>query len=132
MILLNINNFITISAIVLISLALVFYSIGIWSERYSRYLKTWHVVCFWLGLLFDISGTYAMHLISTREFNILEPHTLTGQIALWVMLVHVLWATYVIKWGSEKTHRKFHVYSIHVWMLWMVPYLGGMYLAMKR
>jgi uncharacterized repeat protein (TIGR03987 family) len=122
----------TISAIVLISLALVFYSIGIWSERYSRYLKTWHVVCFWLGLLFDISGTYAMHLISTREFNILEPHTLTGQIALWVMLVHVVWATYVIKWGSEKTHRKFHVYSIHVWMLWMVPYLGGMYLAMKR
>jgi uncharacterized repeat protein (TIGR03987 family) len=122
----------TISAIVLISLALVFYSIGIWSERYSRYLKTWHVVCFWLGLLFDISGTYAMHLISTREFNILEPHTLTGQIALWVMLVHVVWATYVIKWGSENTHRKFHVYSIHVWMLWMVPYLGGMYLAMKR
>ena len=122
----------TISAIVLISLALVFYSIGIWSERYSRYLKTWHVVCFWLGLLFDISGTYAMHLISTKEFNFLEPHTLTGQIALWVMLVHVVWATYVIKWGSEKTHRKFHVYSIHVWMLWMVPYLGGMYLAMKR
>lgn len=122
----------TIAAVVLISLALLFYSIGIWSERYSRYLKTWHVVCFWLGLLFDISGTYAMHLISTREFNILEPHTLTGQIALWVMLVHVVWATYVIKWGSEETHRKFHVYSIHVWMLWMVPYLGGMYLAMKR
>jgi len=122
----------TISAIVLITLALVFYSIGIWSERYSRYLKTWHVVCFWLGLLFDISGTYAMHLISTRAFSILEPHTLTGQIALWVMLVHVVWATYVIKWGNEKTHRKFHVYSIHVWMLWMVPYLGGMYLAMKR
>lgn len=122
----------TIAAVVLISLALLFYSIGIWSERYSRYLKRWHVVCFWFGLLFDISGTYAMHLISTREFNILEPHTLTGQIALWVMLVHVVWATYVIKWGSEKTHRKFHVYSIHVWMLWMVPYLGGMYLAMKR
>ncbi|MCX6158607.1 MAG: HsmA family protein [Ignavibacteriota bacterium] len=122
----------TISAILLISLALVFYSIGIWSERYSRYLKTWHVVCFWLGLLFDISGTYTMHLISTKEFNILEPHTLTGQLALWVMLVHVIWATYVNKWGSEKTHRKFHVYSIHVWMLWMVPYLGGMYLAMKR
>lgn len=122
----------TISAVVLITLALVFYSIGIWSERYSRYLKTWHVVCFWLGLLFDISGTYAMHLISTREFDIFEPHTFTGQIALWVMLVHVVWATYVIKWGSEKVHRKFHVYSIHVWMLWMVPYLGGMYLAMKR
>jgi uncharacterized repeat protein (TIGR03987 family) len=122
----------TILSVVLITLALVFYSIGIWSERFGRYLKTWHVVCFWLGLLFDVSGTYAMHLISTREFNILDPHTLTGQIALWVMLVHVVWATYVIKWGSEKVRKKFHVYSIHVWMLWMVPYFMGMYLAMKR
>ena len=122
----------TILSVVFITLALVFYSIGIWSERFARYLKTWHVVCFWLGLLFDISGTYAMHLISTREFNILDPHTLTGQLALWVMLVHVVWATYVIKRGSEKTRRKFHVYSIHVWMLWMVPYFMGMYLAMKR
>jgi len=122
----------TTSAVVLITLALVFYSIGIWSERFARYLKNWHVVCFWLGLLFDISGTYAMHLLNTRPFNILEPHTLTGQIALWVMLVHVIWATYVIKRGSEKAHRKFHVYSIHVWMLWMIPYFMGMYLAMKR
>ena len=122
----------TVLSVVLITLALVFYSIGIWSERFARYLKPWHVVCFWLGLLFDISGTYAMHLISTKVFNILEPHTLTGQLALWVMLVHVVWATYVITKGSEKVRKKFHVYSIHVWMLWMVPYLGGMYLAMSR
>lgn len=122
----------SVSAVVLITLALVFYSVGIWSERFARYLKPWHVVCFWLGLLFDISGTYAMHLISTKEFNILEPHTLTGQLALWVMLVHVVWAQYVISKGSDKVRKKFHVYSIHVWMLWMVPYLGGMYLAMKR
>ena len=73
-----------------------------------------------------------MHLISTREFNILDPHTLTGQLALWVMLVHVIWAQYVIMKGTEKMHKKFHVYSIHVWMLWMIPYFIGMYLAMKR
>jgi uncharacterized repeat protein (TIGR03987 family) len=122
----------SISAIVLISLALVFYSIGIWSERFARYLKPWHVVSFWLGLFFDVSGTYAMHLLSTHPFDILEPHTLTGQLALWLMLTHAVWATYVVRKGSDKSHRKFHVYSIHVWMVWLVPYFGGMYLAMKK
>ncbi len=122
----------TILSVVLITLALVFYSIGIWSERLARYLKTWHVVCFWLGLLFDISGTYAMHLISSRPLDILDPHTLSGQIALWLMLLHVLWATYVIIKGNEKIRKKFHVYSIHVWMVWLIPYFGGMYLAMSR
>lgn len=34
---------------VLITLALVFYSTGIWAERFSRLLKPWHVVMFWLG-----------------------------------------------------------------------------------
>ncbi|MBE0674919.1 MAG: TIGR03987 family protein, partial [Bacteroidales bacterium] len=44
----------SIVSTVLITLALVFYSIGVWSERFSRYLKKWHVVSFWTGLLFDI------------------------------------------------------------------------------
>lgn len=122
----------TILSVTLITLALVFYSIGIWSERFARYLKPWHVFCFWLGITFDISGTYTMHLISTREFNIWDPHTLTGQIALWLMLIHVVWAQYVILKGSEKMHRKFHVYSIHVWLVWLIPYFGGMYLAMNK
>ena len=48
----------------LITLALIFYSLGVWAERLSRYLKKWHVISFWIGLFFDITGTYAMHLIS--------------------------------------------------------------------
>lgn len=122
----------TILSVTLITLALVFYSIGLWSERFARYLKPWQVFCFWLGIIFDVSGTYTMHLISTKEFNIFDLHTLTGQIALWLMLVHVVWAQYVILKGSENMRRKFHVYSIHVWLVWLVPYFGGMYLAMNK
>ncbi len=76
----------------LITLALIFYSLGVWSERIARYLKPWHVVAFWMGLLFDISGTWAMHQMANGPFNIMEPHTLTGQIALWLMLLHATWA----------------------------------------
>jgi len=116
---------------VLITLALIFYSLGVWAERIARYLKPWHVTAFWIGFTFDISGTYAMHLLATGPFDITEPHTLTGQIALWLMLIHAYWATRVVMKNNEKLRISFHKFSIVVWLIWLIPYFGGMFLGMK-
>ena len=115
----------------LITLALIFYSLGVWSERIARYLKPWHAVAFWVGFTFDVSGTYAMHLLATGPFDITEPHTLTGQIALWLMLIHAIWATRVVLKNNEKLRLCFHKFSIVVWLIWLIPYFGGMYLGMR-
>ena len=120
-----------ISAI-LITAALIFYSLGVWAERLARYLKPWHVVSFWIGFTFDVSGTWAMHMIAKGPFDLSEPHTLTGQIALWLMLLHAVWATYVVRKGSEKILGQFHSFSIFVWLVWLIPYFGGMYLGIFR
>jgi len=117
---------------VLITLALLFYTLGVWSERIARYLKGWHVAAFWTGFVFDISGTWAMHKMAKGPFNLLDLHTLTGQIALWLMLAHAVWATIVSVRGSENARRDFHNYSIAVWLIWLVPYFGGMYIGMFR
>ena len=117
---------------ILITLALVFYSTGIWAERISRRLKPWHVITFWFGFFFDVSGTLVMHKMADGRFDILDPHTLTGQVALWLMLAHAIWATIVIRRGLESWIRKFHRYSLFVWLIWLVPYFGGMYLAMSH
>ena len=116
----------------LITFALVFYSIGVWAERIARYLKPWHVASFWSGFVFDVAGTLAMHHLATGPFNIMEPHTFTGQVALWLMLIHALWATRVARRGSEEARRGFHRYSLFVWLIWLVPYFGGMYLGMSK
>ena len=116
---------------VLITLALVFYSLGVWAERIARYLKRWHVVAFWTGFAFDVAGTWAMHRLATGPFDILESHTLTGQIALWLMLIHAIWATRVVRSGTEQARAGFHRYSVVVWLIWLVPYLGGMYMGMS-
>lgn len=108
----------------------MFYSLGVWSERIAKYLKPWHLIAFWLGLLFDLSGTFAMHLLAKGPFNILETHTLTGQLALWLMLAHAIWATIVVKKGQENLRKKFHKFSIVVWLIWLIPYFGGMYIGM--
>ncbi len=118
-----------LAAIVLITLALVFYSAGVWAERLSRYLKAWHVVAFWTGFVFDTGGTIAMDLLEPG-FDWSSSHTITGQIALWLMFAHALWATWVVLRGSEAARRRFHRFSLVVWAIWLVPYIGGMFLGM--
>ena len=116
----------------LITLALVFYSTGIWAERFSRYLKGWHVVAFWTGFIFDLSGTWAMSRLSDHPFTLLDLHAITGQLAIWLMLVHAIWATFVVRNGSENLRQKFHRYSLAVWLIWLIPYFGGMIMGMSH
>lgn len=120
------------AAAVLISLALLFYSLGVWAERFAGYLESWHVAAFWTGFLFDLAGTWEMHRLAEAPFDIRQSHTLTGQIALWLMLVHAVWATRVARKGSEAARRGFRRYSLVVWLIWLVPYFGGMYLGMHQ
>jgi len=124
-------NLLMIASTTLITLALVFYTIGVWSERLARYLKPWHVAAFWTGFAFDVAGTLAMHALAEGRFDLRDSHTLTGQIALWLMLAHAIWATRVSRSGSEEARRGFHRYSLVVWLIWLVPYIGGMILGMR-
>ncbi len=121
-----------ILSVVLITAALICYSIGVWAERIAKYLKRWHVLFFWSGFIFDVSGTYAMHLLATGPFDITELHTLTGQIALWLMFFHAIWATRAIIKKDEELLKTFHRFSIFVWMVWLIPYFGGMFLGMSK
>ena len=115
----------------LITLALVFYSVGVWAERPARFLKPWHVAAFWVGFVFDVAGTWTMHEMAEGPFDLFDLHTLTGQIALWLMLAHAIWATVVIRRGSDEVRAGFHRYSLIVWLIWLVPYFGGMYAGMR-
>ena len=96
-----------------------------------RYLKGWHVASFWTGFAFDVSGTQAMQKLTNSPIDLMDPHALTGQIALWLMLIHAVWATAVVIKQNEKMRLKFHRYSIVVWLIWLVPYLGGMLMGMR-
>ncbi len=118
-------------SMITITLALLFYSIGVWAERLSKYLKHWHVVTFWIGFSFDVIGTWAMHFISDNPFDLTDMHTLTGQIAIWLMLAHAIWATNVVKKNKTELLKRFHRYSLLVWLIWLIPYIGGMFLGMN-
>ncbi len=118
-------------AIAAITLALVFYTIGVWGEKIRGPLSLWHLILFWIGFLFDTTGTTLMGEIAGRVFR-LDFHGITGALAILLMLVHAVWATVVLAKKDEKAKKSFHKFSIFVWMVWLIPYLSGMILGMTR
>jgi len=117
-----------ILSIILISLALLFYSIGVWSERLAGRLQGWHLIFFWTGLIFDTLGTGIMLEMAGRLTS--GVHALTGMLAILLMLLHALWASLVLARKDEKMILNFHKFSLGVWLIWLVPYLNGFFLSM--
>lgn len=114
-------------AILLITLALVLYSVGVWSERLARRLKPWHLVFFWLGLAADTAGTTLMtRLPGTSPGDV---HSLTGVAAILLMLLHATWATAVVARRDEKSMATFHRFSLAVWLVWLVPFGNGLLIS---
>ncbi len=116
--------------IIIISLALIFYSIGVWSERIQGKLKPWHLVFFWLGLVCDTWGTGLM--IELAGGLTTDIHGVTGVIAILLMLIHAFWATAVIIKKDEKTMINFHKFSLFVWIIWLVPYFSPMFINLPK
>lgn len=115
-------------SVITITLALIFYSIGVWAERLQGRLKLWHLIFFWLGLICDTTGTGIMlEMAGGMAFDV---HGLTGLLAILLMLVHAVWATIVLMRRDEKWILSFHRFSLIVWLVWLVPYLNGFFQSM--
>lgn len=108
--------------------ALLFYSIGVWSERIAGRLKPWHLLFFVLGLICDTWGTGMMfEFVGGMTFDV---HGITGLIAIILMLVHAVWAFWVLFKKNEQAIIKFHKFSVAVWVVWLIPYFSPMFFSM--
>lgn len=115
-------------ASIIITAALVFYSIGVWAERIQGRLKWWHLVFFVLGLICDTWGTGLMvEWAGGLTFDI---HGVTGVIAILLMFIHALWALVVLLKKDEKAILNFHKFSVVVWLIWLVPYFSPMFFSL--
>jgi len=112
----------------IMGLALLFYSIGVWSERIEGRLKQWHLVFFFLGLTCDTWGTGMMFkFVGGMTFDV---HGITGVIAILLMLIHAVWAFVVLRKKDEQAILNFHKFSVAVWIIWLIPYFSPMFFAM--
>jgi uncharacterized repeat protein (TIGR03987 family) len=116
-------------SIISITLALVFYTLGVWACKIQKILKPWHVLVFWLGLFCDILGTYLMYRLAGGILNF-DLHGMTGIIAILLMLFQAIWATNVMVKNQVTIKRNFYKLSLLIWFIWLIPYMTGMFLAM--
>jgi uncharacterized repeat protein (TIGR03987 family) len=94
------------------SSALMFYSVGVWSEKLAGRLKPWHLLLFWIGFVCDTTGTTIMgDMAGKLEFNL---HGITGALAILLMLGHALWASLVLFKKDEQAIQPFHNFSLVV------------------
>ncbi|MEA2008268.1 MAG: HsmA family protein [Chloroflexota bacterium] len=118
------------SARIIITTALIFYSIGVWSERIAGRLKPWHLAFFILGLICDTWGTGMM-----LEFSggmMFDVHGISGVIAISLMFIHAVWALVVIIQKDKKAIQNFHKFSIAVWAIWLIPYFSPMFFRLAN
>ena len=119
-------------AVIAITLALIFYTIGVWSEHRAKVLRPVNLVFFWLGLCMDTAGTMMMSMLADGSGGgLMSAHGITGMIAIILMMIHAVWATVVLAKKDEKAMQDFHRFSIAVWVIWLVPFVLGMMMGMR-
>lgn len=126
---------ILIVSIVAITLALVFYTLGVFSERKRKKLEFSHVIIFWIGFICDSVGTLLLKNMSESNdkigsSSVISIHGITGALAIILMLFHATWATVTFLSSNHRRKANFHKFSLLVWIIWLVPYIIGMILAM--
>lgn len=108
--------------IVFITMALLFYTTAVWSERIKKKLFTWMIFVFGAGFLCDLVGTSIMFSVAVHKFNF-SFHSVAGYSALLIMGLHLFWAIFAkIKPKYEKYFTKF---SIFAWIVWLFAFFSG-------
>lgn len=117
-------------SIVLITLALAFYTVGVWTEHRAGTLTWRHLAFFAAGLVFDISGTTAMAQVAAanpgaNSSTLMGVMQVTGSLALALMAAHLIWGVVVRVRNRPRELATFHRLSLIVWAIWLIPYFTG-------
>jgi uncharacterized repeat protein (TIGR03987 family) len=115
-----------------ITAALITYTIAVWGEQITKELKPTFVVMFCIGVICDTTGTLLMMTIETSPLGFYETlfHVITGATAIFLMLIHAIWAIRVLIQKDEISAARFNKFSKFVWLFWLVPFLSPMFAGM--
>ncbi len=124
-------NALSITGATIVTLALIFYSIGIISEQVKRKIIPRVLIFITLGVVLDVTATIFMILGSKNS-----PFTLHGFIgysALFLMLIELvkIWRAYNKSGMRADVPKGLHMYSRFAYIWWVVAYITGSLIAMS-
>jgi uncharacterized repeat protein (TIGR03987 family) len=123
---------ILIAGSLIVTLALISYSIGFLSEFRSKSLLKTSLFFLALGLALDISGTTCMIIGSSR--GAFTFHGIIGYSALLGMLIDnaLFWSLWKKVGIGAKMPAKIHIYSLIAYSWWAIVYFSGILMAANR
>ena len=122
-------NPVLIRAVIVVTFALLFYSIAVVSEQRASSISRRVLLFLTLGIVFDISSTSLM-IIGSGNIPI-TVHGFIGYSALLVMLIDTIliwrfWKTH----GGTEVSRGLNIYTRSAYGWWLIAYIAGAIIAM--
>jgi uncharacterized repeat protein (TIGR03987 family) len=117
-------NEILIRAVIVVTVALVCYAIGVITEQ-RKGIVAWTVLIFLTaGVVLDIAST-ALMIAGSGNIPI-TVHGMIGYSALLVMLIDaiLIWRHW-IKHGVAKVPKRLHMYTRYAFSWWVIAYIAG-------
>ena len=111
-------------AVILVSLALIFYSSSIIFNLISKEIKTFVLTLIWLGVFCDVTGTIFMFQI--RPGVNFDLHSIIGISALFLMSVKAVILVFRYFKHNKTDSKIFKIYGIVSWLLWLYVFFSGM------
>jgi hypothetical protein len=123
---------VTMIGSIVVTLALLSYSIAIFTEQKSRQISNRVLLFLSLGVVLDISATICM-IVGTSQSG-LTLHGLLGYSSLAAMLLDT-----ILIWRFHRAHSQLtrvpldlHLYSRFAYIWWVIAYVtGGLLVAMR-
>lgn len=122
-------NALLMAGSVIVTLALVFYSVGVVSEQRKRKISGFVLKFITLGLICDVSGTLCMILGAQK---VITWHGAIGYSALLAMLVDIVLLYRAKKAGVVTPSQSLHIYTRCAYAWWVIVYVSGCVMAMQH
>jgi uncharacterized repeat protein (TIGR03987 family) len=122
-------NSILIKAVCVVTIALIFYSIGVITEQRKGRISKNVLLFLTSGVLLDIASTTLM-IIGSRKIP-LTVHGIIGYSALAVMLIDtiLIWRFWR-KSGNSQVPGRLNLYTRFAYIWWVMAYIAGAIIAM--
>lgn len=116
----------------IVTLALISYSIAVFSERKKKSISKTILLFLTMGLVLDITATICMIAGSTNSPFTL--HGLLGYSALTLMLIDtiLIWKFYKSNGSNLEVSKSLHRYTLIAYSWWVIAYITGSLLVMVK
>jgi len=112
-------------SIILISSALIIYTISILNEFRRKTLLPWHAIMFCIGFSFDLASTIIMYKLGGSNITV-SLHGTLGYIALLLMLINAIGSVIILNKKHENLLIQFYKFSFFAWIIWVISFILGM------